>query len=53
MDNYLGTDVSVFGMRWFKNTPISEIVGNGLRAVPGDVMYTTRVDEWDYASRGG
>ena len=34
MDNYWGTDVPVFGIRWLKNIPISETVGNGLCAVP-------------------
>ena len=27
MDNYWGTDVSSFGMRWLNNSPISETVG--------------------------
>ena len=27
IDNYLGTDVPAFEIRWFKNTPTSETVG--------------------------
>ena len=29
------TDVTAFEIRWFKNPPTSETVGNGLCAVPG------------------
>ena len=35
----LWTDVPAFEIRWFKNPPISETVGNGLCAVPGRNEY--------------
>ena len=36
----------VFGLRWLKNTPTSETVGNGLCAVPGTSLDITLADEW-------
>ena len=35
-----------FEIRWFKNTPTSETVGNGLCAVPGTLQSITHVVEW-------
>ena len=48
IDNYQGTNVPAFEMRWLKNTPTSETVGNGLCAVPGNVTNTPRVNEWHH-----
>ena len=39
------TDVLVFGIRRFKHTPTSEIVGNGLCAVPGTPRLSRRKNE--------
>ena len=37
--------MSVFGIRWLKNTPISETVGNGLCAVPGTFRVELRQNQ--------
>ena len=44
---------NVFGLRWLKNTPTSETVGNGLCAVPGTSLDITRAGKWYHACRGG
>ena len=42
------TDVPGFGRRCIENIPTSEIVGNGLCAVPGNVAETTCVDKQNH-----
>ena len=44
----MASDVPVFAIRRLKNPPISETVGNGLCAVPGNVAKTTCVGKQNH-----